>query len=88
MSIVSETSIEIVCFADGRMDTGNAAKYTGLKKKTMAMARSEGTGPKFIKRGRIFYFKEDLDTWMNANGRHSSTAQARHAQKENEPVAA
>jgi len=40
------------------------------------MMRSDGSGPKFIKRGRIFYFKEDLDAWLNAAGRHTSTAQA------------
>lgn len=39
------------------------------------MMRGNGTGPKFIKRGRIFYFKEDLDSWLNANGRLTSTTQ-------------
>jgi hypothetical protein len=61
------------------MDTTNAAKYTGLTEKTMAMARCNGTGPKFVKRGKIFYFKTDLDEWLNANGRHTSTAQAKLA---------
>jgi hypothetical protein len=74
MATVSLKFIEVVCYADGRMDTHNAAKYTGLEEKTMAMQRCSGTGPKFIKRGRVFYFTEDLDAWMNADGRHTSTA--------------
>jgi hypothetical protein len=65
-------------YPDGRLDTKNAALYLGLKEKTLAMMRSVGNGPKFIKRGRIFYFKEDLDTWLNASGKYISTAQAMH----------
>lgn len=73
-------SIEITMFPDGRLDVKNAACYLGLKEKTLAMMRGNGTGPKFIKRGRIFYFKEDLDTWINANGRFTSTAQGSREQ--------
>ena len=68
-------SVEIIMFPDGRLDTKNAAMYLGLKEKTLAMMRGSGTGPKFIKRGRVFYFKEDLDAWLNAEGRFTSTAQ-------------
>jgi hypothetical protein len=71
-------SVEIIMFPDGRLDTKNAAMYLGLKEKTLAMMRGSGTGPKFIKRGRVFYFKEDLDSWLNAEGRLTSTAQALH----------
>ena len=63
-------------FPDGRMDGRNAASYLGVKEKTLAMWRAEGTGPRFIKRGRIFYYKEDIDIWLNEDGRHHSTAQA------------
>lgn len=70
-------SISIKIFPDGRMDVKNAAAYLGLKEKTLAMMRSSGTGPKFIKRGRIFYFKEDLDAWINSQGRLISTAQTK-----------
>lgn len=72
------SSINITMFPDGRLDVKNAANYLGLKEKTLAMMRGHGTGPKFIKRGRIFYFKEDLDAWLNAAGRLTSTAQANH----------
>ena len=52
--------VKVVVFPDGRLDTKNAAYYLGLSTKTLAMMRSAGTGPRFIKRGRVFYFLEDL----------------------------
>ena len=64
-------------YPDGRMDTRNAALYLGLEEKTLAMKRSAGTGPSFIKRGRIFYFNEDLDAWISEVGKATSTAQLR-----------
>jgi hypothetical protein len=76
MTKLSIESISIKIFPDGRLDTKNAATYLGLKEKTLAMMRGNGTGPKFIKRGRVFYFKEDLDEWLNAPGRFICTAQA------------
>lgn len=78
-STIPNKTIEVFFFPDGRMDTCNAATYTGLAEKTLAMMRCNGNGPKFIKRGRIFYFQSDIDAWMNANGRMTSTAQAKHA---------
>jgi len=69
--------IEVVTYPDGRMNTSNTSKYTGLSDKTLAMMRCNGTGPKFIKRGRIFYFQSDIDDWMNANGRMTSTTQGK-----------
>ena len=70
-------TVVVKMYPDGRMDTRNAAAYVGLEEKTMAMKRSDGTGPNFIKRGRIFYFKEDLDAWIGQVGKASSTAQLR-----------
>ena len=67
---------EVTMFPDGRLDAKNSATYTGLSEKTLAMKRCDGTGPKFIKRGRIFYFKEDLDEWLDSR-RAVSTAQLR-----------
>jgi hypothetical protein len=61
-------------FPDGRLDAKNAALYCGLSVKTMAIKRCQGTGPTYVKRGRIFYFKDDLDRWLSA-GRVNSTAQ-------------
>ncbi len=62
---------------DGRMDTTNAAIYIGRSYKTLANWRIQGTGPTYIRRGRIYYFKFELDEWL-AGGRATSTAQARH----------
>jgi hypothetical protein len=70
-------SLEVVTFPDGRMDTKNASTYTGLSEKTLAMMRCNGNGPKFVKRGRVFYFQSDVDEWMNSQGRLTSTAQAK-----------
>ena len=61
-SQVKETNISI--YPDGRMSTKSAAAYLGLSVKTLAMKRCLGTGPKFIRQGRIFYYKEDLDEWI------------------------
>ena len=75
--------IEIPMYPDGRMTPENTALYLGLTVKTLATMRCRGTGPKFIKRGRIFYFKTDLDAWLAEAGRVTSTAQARLIKKEN-----
>lgn len=68
--------VTVRLYPDGRMDTYSAATYAGYSEKTMANWRSKGIGPKFTKRGRVFYFKNDLDNWLN-EGRAQSTAQAR-----------
>lgn len=67
--------LKVVVLPDGRMDPKNASTYCGLSVKTLAMKRCNGTGPKFVKLGRVFYFREDLDAWLQ-RGRVVSTAQA------------
>lgn len=59
--------IEVIVLPDGRMDTKNAAIYAGLAEKTMAMMRCEGKGPEYVKMGKVFYFLEKLDEWIDAN---------------------
>ena len=71
--------VKVVVFPDGRLDTENAARYLGLSPKTLAMMRTAGTGPKFVKRGRVFYFLEDLQAWLSEQPRVRSTAHARLA---------
>jgi hypothetical protein len=71
--------VKVVAFPDGRLDTSNAARFLGLSLKTLAMMRSAGTGPKFVKRGRIFYYLDDLRDWVSAPPRVTTTAQARTA---------
>lgn len=69
-------TIKVQVFPDGRINTKNAAAFIGLSEKTMAMMRCAGKGPKFIKRGRIFYYLDDLTAWMK-NGEARSTSQSR-----------
>lgn len=70
------TAVEF--YPDGRVNTRNAARYIGLSEKCLAAHRCRGTGPRYIKRGRVFYYKEDLDAWI-AEGCRKSTAQGNHA---------
>lgn len=54
-------------FPDGRLTAPDAAAYCGLSYKTMALQRSAGVGPPFVKLGKaVFYRKDDLDAWMNS----------------------
>lgn len=69
--------IKVVVYPDGRLDSANAAQFLGFSEKTLAIMRCEGTGPRFIKRGRIFYFLEDLQAWIAERPRVQSSAQAR-----------
>lgn len=65
----SMNSSDIVHFEllpDGRMTATMAAKYLGISPKTLANQRSAGTGPPYVKRGRIFYYRADLDAWLRA----------------------
>jgi predicted DNA-binding transcriptional regulator AlpA len=66
----------VLVLPDGRMDAKNTAAYTGLTVKTLAIMRSNGTGPRFVKIGRVFYYREDLDAWLKSRVARS-TAQAR-----------
>lgn len=68
-------SLEVFVYPDGRMDRKNAARYVGLSVKTMAMHACRGTGPKYVKLGRVFYFRHDLDAWIKS-GETNSAAQA------------
>lgn len=71
-------TVKVMAYPDGRLDAKNAAKYLGKSTKTLDMWRCKGEGPKWIKRGRIFYYLADLDAWLTGNGEKStSTSQAR-----------
>ena len=74
MSFVQGATIRIS--PDGRLDSESAAAYLDLSAKTLANYRCRGVGPRFLKRGRIFYRRSDLDAWL-AEGECQSTAQAR-----------
>jgi predicted site-specific integrase-resolvase len=78
---------ELVTYPDGRLEVHIAAEYLGRAAKTLAQWRSKGIGPTFIKPGgRVFYFKEDLDTWLNRSGRCQSTQQARFLQQKHQQI--
>ncbi|BBF93424.1 helix-turn-helix transcriptional regulator [Blastochloris tepida] len=54
-----------------------AAKYLGLGKSTLDKWRCTGGGPRFSKLGaRVVYAKPDLDQWVAANRRASTSAAA------------
>ena len=66
----------ITMYPDGRMRTEDAARYLGLAPKTLAMMRCSGKGPRFVKKGRIFYFKEDIDAWLNTHRMNKNKGEA------------
>lgn len=74
MTAIHEHPMRI--FPDGRVDAHDAAFYLGMSIRTLANMRSLGTGPRFVKRGKIFYFIKDLDRWLEA-GMARTTAEAR-----------
>ncbi|WP_429536822.1 helix-turn-helix domain-containing protein [Paraburkholderia youngii] len=73
--------MNITLLPDGRMNPKDAATYTGYAEKTLAIWRSQGTGPRFVKRGRIWYYRDELDAWMRG-GAARSTAEARRNEGE------
>ena len=52
-----------VC-GDGRHDEAAAADYLGVQPATLRAWRSRRQGPPFIRAGRIWYLREDLDVWI------------------------
>ena len=62
------TQIEVVkvrVLPDGRMTRRNAARYLGYAEKTLAMRAMRGEPPRWVRvGGRIFYFKDDLDLFI------------------------
>lgn len=61
-----------------RLNTQQAAAYSDLSPHTLNTMRSRGDGPRYVKRGgRVFYTKEDLDDWDEANSiLRTSTSEA------------
>jgi hypothetical protein len=57
---------KVMILPDGRMDSKKTARYLGLSPKTLAMLRCAGKGAPYVKRGRIFYFRANLDEWLRA----------------------
>jgi len=56
------------------LPTEHAAAYLGLSPKTLETLRTRGGGPPFLKLGRrVVYRKADLDTWLAARVRRSTS---------------
>src|SRR6202011_2848459 len=59
------------------LDTDAAAVYTGTKPNYLEKLRCNGSGPVFIKRnGLIRYDPDDLDAWLEAGKRQSTSRSA------------
>lgn len=57
--------VSIRVLPDGRMTRSDAARYLGLRPKTLAMWMMLGKGPASTKvGGRVFYFQRDLDEFV------------------------
>ena len=59
-----------------RLRVGEAAKYVGLPASTLNKMRRTGGGPPFIKIGVniVLYDTDDLDAWLEANKRKTTTS--------------
>ena len=66
--LTSTTALEHVhvrILPDGRMTRQDAARYLGMKPKTLAMWQLGGKGPRScLVGGRRFYFQEELDAFI------------------------
>jgi excisionase family DNA binding protein len=59
------------------LDPVATASYLGVAKQTLARWRCEGGGPAFLKLGtRIRYERADLDRWLDARRRRSTSDQS------------
>lgn len=67
---INEVEIEPIrvrVLPDGRMDRENAAKYIGVRPKTLAQWDMEGRGPEsLLIGGRRFYYRERLDEFIRS----------------------
>jgi predicted DNA-binding transcriptional regulator AlpA len=59
------------------MRTPGAARYVALSESTLTKLRLTGDGPPFVQVGprAVAYRKADLDAWLEARVRHSTSGQ-------------
>jgi predicted DNA-binding transcriptional regulator AlpA len=71
--------IVVTVLPDGRMRNRDAGAYLGVSVKTLCAWRMAGVGPRFrkIQGGLIFYYKQDLDQWLERHVLAQSTAELR-----------
>jgi predicted DNA-binding transcriptional regulator AlpA len=64
------------------LTTDKAAEYIGVTKKTMEWWRFTGAGPDFVKMSRLVrYRKKDIDAWVEARIRKSTSDRGARAQE-------
>jgi hypothetical protein len=74
-------TVRVFVHPDGRMDRKNAAIYLGCAPKTLADWATKGIGPRYVMvGGRVFYFQEDLDSWIASQPRAASSARRSRVQ--------
>jgi hypothetical protein len=57
-----------------------AAAYLDTTEQSLAHMRHLGSGPVFVKAGRVvLYLREDLDAWLRSNRRRSTSDSGVHA---------
>ena len=62
-TVVEHVHVRIL--PDGRMTREDAARYLGMKPKTLAMWQMNSTGPRSYRvGGRRFYFRAELDAFI------------------------
>ncbi len=70
MTETTQSGVETVrvrILPDGRMTREHAARYLGVKPKTLAMWQLEGKGPaSVLVGGRRYYFKATLDGFIGS----------------------
>jgi predicted site-specific integrase-resolvase len=65
MMTIGVDQVRVRVLPDGRMTRRDAAKYLGLKEKTLAMWSVAGKGPPVLHvGGRCFYRQSDLDEYV------------------------
>jgi hypothetical protein len=74
-------SVAVRMLPDGRMRAKDAAAYIGKAPKTLALMRVDGTGPRYMRCGQVYYFKDDLDEWIRQNARVRSTSEERQRRR-------
>lgn len=66
--------------APQRMNTEQAAHYLGLSPRTLEKLRLTGGGPSYLKPGRrVIYERLELDRWIEATRRRSTSDQEKAA---------
>lgn len=60
-----------------RMTVRQAAEYIGVERQFLDRRRNDGTGPEYLKLGRlVFYERTLLDEWISAQRRRSTSVEA------------